>query len=85
MRTVRAARSTVCRVKEPSRSTRTPTLTLIVTQTLIGVVLVVFALLNGLQANGDTAVLLSVAIGAVGGANLGMALGMERHRRASGG
>jgi uncharacterized membrane protein YqgA involved in biofilm formation len=56
-----------------------------VTQTVIGVVGVVLGLLNGLQAHGERAVLLSVALGTVGGVNLGLALGMERHHRASGG
>jgi hypothetical protein len=56
-----------------------------VTQAVIGVVLLVIAVLNALQAKGATAALLGVSVGAVGGICLGIALGMERHRRASAG
>ena len=78
-----AAGPAVCRGTEPSRLARTPTWTIILTEAAIGVVLVVFALLGALQANGDAAALLSVGVGAVGGVCLGMAIAMERHRRAS--
>jgi hypothetical protein len=54
----------------------------VVTQLVIGAVLLVFAFLSAGHASGDRETMLTVGLGAVGGLLVGQGLGMERHRRA---
>lgn len=64
------------------RSPRTPTLTIVATQAVVGVVIIVCSLLSASWAHGDEAVLMYVCMGSVGGLLLGVAFEAERHRRA---
>jgi len=68
---------------DPSRLTRTPIPAIVVTQFVIGAVLLVFAFLSAANASGDRETMLAVGLGAVGGLLVGQGLGMARHRRAA--
>ena len=66
---------------KPSRLTRTPTPAIVVTQFVIGAVLLVFAFLSAGNASEGRETMLAVGLGAVGGLLVGQGLGMARHRR----
>ena len=53
-----------------------------VTQLVIGAVLLVFAFLSAGYPSGDRETMLDVGLGAVGGLLVGQGLGMARHPRA---
>jgi hypothetical protein len=80
---MRELSANLSRVKKPSGLVRTPTWTIIVTEATLGLVLVIFAILNAVDIAGTTEGLLAVGLGTVGGMTLGMALGMTRHRLAA--
>ena len=71
------------RVEQSSGLVRTPPWSIIVTQAALGLVLVIFAILNAVDITGTTEGLLAVGLGTVGGVTLGLALGMTRHRLAA--
>lgn len=68
---------------ERNRLAQTPTRTIVSTQVITGAMLLVFAFLNAANVRGERQVLLTVALGAVGGVLVGLGLGMARHRRAA--
>ncbi|WP_028642752.1 hypothetical protein [Nocardioides sp. URHA0020] len=62
-----------------SRFTQTPTRAIIITEFAVGLLSIVFAVLNATSIDGTTDGLLAVGLGIVGGLAVGLAMGMSRH------
>lgn len=62
-----------------SRLLQTPSWASVIVELGIGLVLIVFAALNATSIDSTTDGLLAVAMGAVGGVAVGLAVGMTRH------